>query len=203
MRVGFVVECHRDGADHKVIERIVSRLHGSLELRWVFAGSKGALFRECGDLVKGLIENDRCDRVFVVWDLMPCDEDMQDAGRPSCEKERAHLLLKIDAKFHGRTVLICIRHELEAWLLCDGRALTAFLKNDNHPKPAIRDDKHPDRYKNPKVVLQQIFEVHQREYRDAEHAPKLIARVSNLSKLERVQSFKRLCDKLAGFVRAG
>lgn len=196
MRVGFVVECHRHGADHKVIEHVVSRLDASIELRWVFAGNKGELFRECGGLVRGLYENEKCARVFVVWDLMPCDKDMQDKGKPSCEKERAHVLSKVDKKYHARTVLICIRHELEAWLLCDGQALTTFLKNKNHPNPAIRDDKTPDRHKNPKRVLGDIFETRGREYRDTDHAPKVIALVKNLAKLERVQSFKRLCEKL-------
>ncbi len=84
----------------------------------------------------------------------------------------------------------CIRHELEAWLLCDGKALTTYLDNTNHPIKAIADEKRPDQHKNPKVVLGKIFDLHGREYRDSVHAPKLIGLVKNLAKLRKSQVAK-------------
>ncbi len=89
---------------------------------------------------------------------------------------------------------------MEAWLLCDGKALTTYLDHTNHPIKAIADEKRPDQHKNPKVVLGKIFDLHGREYRDSVHAPKLIGLVKNLAKLRKSQSFERLCDKLAGIM---
>jgi hypothetical protein len=201
MRLGFVVECFRDGADHKVLEQVVLRMRPELtkdDLRWSCMRKKRFLLDDCGAAVEALFNADKCDRVFVVWDLMPCDKEMQEKGKPSCKLERVHVLSKVDPKHHARTVLICIRHELEAWLLCDGQALSDFLEKKPHPKPRIADDKTPDRHPNPKVVLGKIFNEHGhgREYRDTEHAPRLIEKVKSLSKLQKSQSFKRLCEKL-------
>ncbi len=208
MRVGFVVECFPDGADHKVLEHVVLRLRPDLrkiDLFWNCMRNKRFLLDDCGTAVAGLFDADKCDRVFVVWDLMPCDKEMQDkGGKPSCENERAHVLSKIDKKYHARTILICIRHELEAWLLCDGQALSDFLEHKPYPKPRINDNKRPDQLTNPKKEMNKIFnkDGYGREYRDTDHALKLIEKVKNLAKLRKSQSFNRLCEKLAGVVGA-
>lgn len=59
MRIGFVLECHRDGADHKVMEHVVRALRGDLELLFQLCGSKRALFEDCGKQVEALFTVER------------------------------------------------------------------------------------------------------------------------------------------------
>lgn len=198
-KVGFVVECHRDGADHKVISHVVEQTRSELRAHFVYTGSKKALFEDCPKIVETLFDVERCDRVFVVWDLMPCDEDFREADKPSCEKERGHLWARLrpQDRDNKKTVMLCITHELDNWLLADGAALTAVLSRPTHPIKPISDEKRPEDIPNPKALLKKHFKQHGRgEYEDVLHAAKIIAQVKNLTKLERAPSFKRLRAKL-------
>lgn len=198
-RVGFVLECHRDGADHKVLKHVVPRLRGGTEALFRCCGSKRALFEECARWVEKLFEEERCERVFVVWDLVPCDDAFKLNGKPSRHKERTHLRRLLRPQDCGRTEMICITHELEAWLLADGKALTATLQKPTHPIKPIGDEKCPEDNPNPKALLRQLFKRNGRgDYNDMVHALKIIENVQNLSKLERAPSFRRLREKLEG-----
>lgn len=196
MRIGFVVECGPSGADHKVIEHLVSRLRQGIEVRFMCSGSKRKLFDDCSKIVEGLFETDRCDHVFIVWDLVPCDERFRIKGTPCQRKEREHLLGKLRPQDVARTVMLCIRHELEAWLLADGAALTEVLQNKNHPKKSIGDEKRPEDHLNPKAALRRLFNERRGwDYDDQIHPAKIIKNAS-LSKLDRVPSFARFSQKL-------
>lgn len=199
VKVGFILECHRDGADHKVIDHVVGVTNPHLKRVYACAGSKRALFEQCDKLVEGLFEVDRCQRVFVVWDLLPCDTAFQAGGKPSCANERAHLWerLRKQDRNNRKTVMLCVTHELDNWLLADGAALTAVLSRPTHPIKPIPDQKDPENIPNPKAILKKLFKQHGRgDYEDVFHAVKIISEVQNLSKLERAPSFKRLREKL-------
>lgn len=198
MRVGFIVECFRDGADHKVLLNLLPRLRADVEPQFSFCGSKRVLFEECGRLVAGLLDVERCERVIVLWDLMPCDERFHDKGSPSCTLERAHLVSQLRPQDHERTIMLCVTHELEAWLLADGRAVTAVLERPTHKIRPIADERRPEAYPNPKARLRTLFRQHGRgDYNDAVHAVKIVENVANLTKLDRAPSFSRLRAKLA------
>ncbi|HSN98720.1 MAG TPA: DUF4276 family protein [Candidatus Nanopelagicales bacterium] len=200
MRVGFVLECHRDGADHKVIEHLVRALRKDVDPRFACCGSKRVLFDECGKFVEGLFEAERCERVFVVWDLVPCDGAyLDEKGRPCRSRERAYLRQALRNKDRARTVMLCITHELEAWLLCDSGALEAVLARPTHPIERIGDMKRPEELPNPKKHLGGLFKKHRgRDYEDRVHALQIMQQVKNLSKLEKAPSFARLREKLEG-----
>lgn len=199
VKVGFVLECHRDGADHKVIDHVVGATKPELVRVYACTGSKRALFESCSKLVEVLFEVERCQRVFIVWDLKPCDPIFQDGGKPSCVKERDHLWARLREQDRNRekTVMLCITYELDNWLLADGAALTDVLRRKTHPIKDIGDHKKPEDNPDPKAFLIRLFKQHGRgDYDDVLHAVKIISKVQNLSKLERAPSFKRLRDRL-------
>jgi hypothetical protein len=196
MKVGFVVECHRDGADHKVIEHLARKLLAGIQPHFRFCGNKRKLFEDCGKLVEGLFEVDRCESVFVIWDLIPCDDEFQSDGSPSCVKEREFLLKTLRPRDAARTVPLCITHELEAWLLADGSALKNLLERAEHPIKPIGDEKKPEEVSNPKKRLDNLFKQDgRRGYEDRVWALKIAERAS-LSKLARAPSFARFKSKL-------
>jgi Domain of unknown function (DUF4276) len=196
MNVGFVVECGPGGADEKVLKHVISELRPDIKPRFSNSGSKRVILEDCGKLVERLFEADRCERVFVVWDLMPCNQEHHHNGKPSCEKERQHLVKKLRPVDRPRTVMLCITHELEAWLLADGKAIAAVLGSDEHPI-RIADEKRPEEHLNPKRHLNKLFGKHRNwDYIDMIHAVQIIKKVRRLSKLECAPSFARLKDKL-------
>lgn len=197
MRVGFAVECHRDGADHKGIEHLVSVLNPRIEPFFLWSGSKRVLLRDCGTHVEELFDNYECERAFVVWDLIPSDAEHQHEGKSCRRKEREHFLEKLRPQDRQRTVLLCIPQELEAWLLADSEALKTVLGSKSHPVRRIRNVLRPEEEANPKTTLTRLFNEHSPwPYNDVVHAVKIIKNVKDLSKLEKVPSFARFKQKL-------
>jgi hypothetical protein len=197
MKIGFIVECHEDGADHRVLKYLVSQLRPDITPIFNFGRSKRFILEDCRSMVELLFDIERCARVFVVWDLIPCNLEHQENGHPSCVRESAHLIGKLREQDKEKTIMVCIKHELEAWLLADGSALEALLRHPIHGVERIPDVKHPDRDPNPKKTLISLFSKKPRTlvYNDAVHALKIVEK-ANLSKLKRAPSFKLLKDKL-------
>lgn len=197
MKVGFVVECGPGGADEKVLRSLIKALRSDIEPRFVTSGSKRVILEDCGKLASALFDNERCDKVFVVWDLMPCNAEHHHKGTPSCVLERAHVLNLLRATDKPRTILLCIKHELEAWLLADGSALEKVLKPNHQRVERIPDDKSPEQHPNPKKQLGNLFKKRRGlEYNDTVHAVKIIEQVTNFNKLVRAPSFARFKQKL-------
>lgn len=202
MKIGFVVECGPGGPEEKVFPYLVAKLRqdGST-VRITTARGKGNILRDCKDYVASLI-GEGCHHVFVVWDLIPCDAEHQHDGKPCRRKEREHIEQLIAHEHRTRTTLLCITHELEAWLLADGAAITAFLKDiSTHPvKPAVADHKDPESVPAPKIVMKRIFTSHRRrEYEGGPHALKIVEKIKSFAKLERsTPSFKRFKERLTG-----
>lgn len=147
--------------------------------------------------VAKLFDAEGCARVFVVWDLIPSNEEHQHEGKPCRKKERDHLLGTLRPQDRRRTVLLCIQQELETWLLVDGAALTAVIKRPSHPMKAIRGERDPEAIKNPKGRLRELFNKNKRgDSSDSVHAVKIIRGVTSLSRLECAPSFARFKQKL-------
>lgn len=199
-RVGVIVECGRDGADHKVLASVIPRLRPDVVPEFAFLGSKRALLTDGPKLAAGLLKEGRCARVLLVWDLVPCD--LPDAKGKPCrrnEREAVRATLEKEGVALDRVTLLCITHELEAWLLADGTALTGVLERPTHPIKRVKDDRDPEDHSNPKKLLQKLFKEHRgRDYLDARHAAEIVAAVTNLAKLDAAPSFRRLREALDG-----
>jgi hypothetical protein len=198
-KVGFVLECQRDGAEHQILEHVISVHCPNVAPVYNFQRSKGYLLKGAGEAVAGLLDAEHCARVFVIWDLMPCDVAFRNRGRPSCHNERAHVLGLLRATDVARTTLLCVTHEIEAWLLADGTALAMALSTAAHQVGTIADDKDPEGHRDPKAALTRIFRNNGKS-RGYEHIPyaKRIITNAQPNKIARVvPSFARLLSKLA------
>jgi uncharacterized protein DUF4276 len=196
-RLGFIVECQRDGADQQVLKHLVGRICRDVEPVFECLRSKQHLLPECGRVARRLLTTDRCEHVFVVWDHAPPLDKEKRSCVDECTAVRAALSKEgVDRK---KATLVCITHELEAWLLADSDALAALLVSENHPK-RITPVRYPDRDDNPKGTLRGLFREHRgRDYLDVKHAVQIIAKIEDLARIERVQSFKHFKDRLKPF----
>ena len=77
MIVGFIVECGPNGADEQVLKHLVKKLRPDIVPRFSTCGvrGKGEILAKCGTMVTKLFDDEHCAKVFVVWDLMPCNEE--------------------------------------------------------------------------------------------------------------------------------
>src|SRR5260370_8298805 len=97
--------------------------------------------------------------VLIVWDLYP---PWREKGEKPCRRDdRQAIFHSLDAAgvSPDRVALVCIREELEAWLIADGRAVSKVLSTPTHPV-RIKDPKNPEPIQNPKKILNHLFHTH-------------------------------------------
>jgi len=156
---------------------------------------------ECGLVAKALLRE--CEKVIIVWDLYPT---WREKGIRPCRHEDRQAIfksLRTELVDLNRVFLVCIREELEAWLLADNRAVSSMLQPLKHPHPVGRITRFPkpDRIRNPKKRLIKIFTQELgagRPYVDYRHAIMLARKISDFSRIRRSDSFKRFALKIAG-----
>lgn len=201
MKVGMIFESGRDGADGTVCRILASRIRPGVEVAepaWL--DNKRKLIQQCGNAALELLNIERCDRVFVIWDLLPAWPEKTD--KPCRFRDRQAVLASLTAAGVplDRVVLVCITETLEAWLLADGRALTQVLSTQAHPF-SVHDTKKPDRQSNPKATLDGLFQKApgRSRYKDNERAwaERIVKALPDLKRLRRSQSFARFEQKLA------
>ena len=131
MKIGIICECGPQGAEVQVFPEIVKKLSLKHILDIVPMDKKPKLVEGCGKAAKQLLESG-CERVLIVWDLYP---GWREKGQKPCRKEDCAAIFaslkasKVGAK---KIKLICIQEELEAWLLCDGSAVSEVLSKPTH-----------------------------------------------------------------------
>lgn len=197
MKIGMVFESGPQGAEKQVCEYLARRIRPGVTISSATHRNKPEMIADCGKDVAQLLK-EGCKRILIVWDLFP---PWRKAGEKPCRKvdrEAIRKSLKLAGVENAPVFLVCVREELEAWLLADGRAIAAVLSTAAHPVPAIADARHPDRVPNPKARLQRQFRVHRRgEFNDLIHAIKII-QAADLNRLGRSESFRRFKAKLEG-----
>jgi hypothetical protein len=197
MKVGMIFECGPDGADKKVCERLARMLLPGIEISSATLGNKPKLISECGPAAAQLL-SEGCERIVIVWDLYP---PWRKAGQRPCRKEDREAIAQSLSRAgvrSRRVYLVCIAEELEAWLLADGRALSAVASTSTHPV-TIRDEKNPERMQNPKKRLTRIFrEYLRRPYNDRIHAEKIVNALPDLNRIKRCATFVRFALKATG-----
>ena len=197
MKIGMIFECGPAGADKKVCEYFARQLQPGLEIMSVTLDDKPRLINDCGRAAAQLLR-DGCDRVLIIWDLYPA---WREKKQKPCRREdrlAIHKSLENAGVPLAKTHLICITAELEAWLIADGRAISAVLSTPAHPV-SIPDRKRTETLKNPKGQLMNMFkEKSGKPYSDLQHAEKIARQMPDLNKIKRCSSFVRFAAKVMG-----
>jgi hypothetical protein len=197
MKVGIICEGRPDGEDAKVFEHFANRIAPYATIKTFPLGNKPELIREAGRVVAGLFETGY-DRVLIMWDIMPRwgspDGEAQDT------QEIQVSLASAGVAAHPCVFLIAIHKMLEAWLLADGKALSAVLSRPAHPVKVSNTGK-ADTVEDPKKRLENLFKRHGKSFgiqpEQGTYLPKLVAlRIAenvptNFGQLEKLASFKK------------
>jgi hypothetical protein len=200
MKVGFIVECGPQGAETKVIPYLARLLAPQYDLvAPVTLDDKDRLRRECGKWARALLDQG-CDRILIIWDLLPDWGEYKGRGCRHDDKEQiAKSLggagLRSD---DNRIRLICIEKMLEAWILSDERALSSFLSTPAHPV-RMRRRKNPETERDPKAALSKLFcesGYRLQRYVDYMHAIQIAKKAPDLQRFRRCDTFCRFEDKL-------
>lgn len=198
MKVGFIVECGPEGAETKVIPHLAKIIDPTLDIvAPVPLDDKDRLRRECGAWAKALLDQG-CDCVLIVWDLLPDWGEYEGAGCRHNDKEQIadSLVAAGLVPNDPRIRLVCIEKMLEAWILADERALSAFLSSDAHPV-RIKRYKNSELAKDPKSALVTLFRQSiYRRYIDYDHAIRIVRRMPDLARLRTTSTFCRFEQKL-------
>ena len=193
MKVGIIFECGPEGADRKVCEYLAKQIKPDIELESVTLDSKQNLVSACGKAAAQLLSSG-CERVVITWDLHPSWRET-----PPCRKEdreaiqRSLVAAEADTT---RVFLVCIEEELEAWLIADNRAIEVVLSKP-HRQIRINRARHPERVRNPKKRLRQIFQQEGKKYIESIHAEKIVKAMPDLERLKRIETFVRFALKVA------
>lgn len=197
LKIGLILEGTVDGPDKKVCEYLVQRLQQETEVVSITLRDKPNLIARCGETA-ALLLNENCQRVVIVWDLYP---PWRKGEKPCRRKDREAIFRSLqEAGVASKNVyLVCIREELEAWLIADDRAIAkAISRLTGRQEPRIAEVRKPDSVSNPKERLIKIFKQHTRhQYQGHVHAIKIVRELESLSlnKIKRSDSFKRFALK--------
>ncbi len=197
MKVGIIVESGPQGADLQVLCYLVEQLVPGATVSPATFHNKKELVDKCGVAASRLLV-ERCDKVLIVWDLYPAwrEKNMRPDCQEDCRSIRQSLRSSGITGKNPRVVLVCIREELEAWLISDGRALSQVLSRRTY-QVRIGDTKYPDRYRNPKSKLRKLFQQHAHtDYSDRTHAIAIVKAMPDHNRIGRSQSFRRFRDKM-------
>lgn len=200
MKVGMICECAPGGPDVKIGEHFVKEFIPGAEFVGVTMTNKANLIRDCGREVRRLLERERCDVVFIVWDLAPAWPDMKAERCRSRDKEGVRSSLKAayggGAQPADKLVLVCVEQMLESWVVADNNAVVEHVRRPTHKPPRFTAIKHPDREKDPKSRLISYFQQAGRAYNEHVDAVPILKQASH-SMLRRSESFKRFAEKLS------
>lgn len=196
MKVGMIFECGPQGADVRVCTYLAKRLRPDLELSTVTLDNKPRLLANCGKAAAQLLR-EGCDRVVIVWDLYP---PWRASGVKPCRKEDRDSIQRSLAQASiasEQVFLVCIREELEAWLLADRRALENHLSRPTRPA-VVAETSRPESCRNPKGRIQHLFRQHNRAYNDLVDAERIVQNLPDLRRLHRsCETFRRFALKVA------
>lgn len=200
MKVGLILECGPQGADKAVCEHLAKLLDPEIEVVSRTLGNKLGLIENCADVAAALLEFDGCDRVVIVWDLYPAWRKADE--RPCRKQDREQILEKLDEAgiVNSNVFLVCIKEELEAWLLSEHQAISFVLSRPTR-EVRIGREQYPERVRNPKAALNRHFQENTgRPYNDLIHASQIVRNIDNFNRLRRCETFVRFALKVANVV---
>ena len=199
MKIGFIYECGPKGADVDVCQNLAARLKPEIKCIARTLDNKQNLVRECGPVASLLLQN--CEHVVIIWDLFPPWRE----AAPCLHQDRGDIFESLDnaGVDQAKVSLVCIREELEAWLLADKRALQKVLGRMKHPHPlgTLKNYSNPDMVPQPKTKLIQLFQRElgkRRKYVDSRDAKRIVSAIPDFNKIRRSASFQRFHDIITG-----
>lgn len=174
MKIGLILECQRGGPDQQIYEHLLGELYPSATVETYPQNNKLLLMENAATDCAMALSVDKCDFVFVIWDLSPAHPDR---NAKLCMKTEKDLLLNELATKRinlDNVKLICIEYELESFLVADGRGLTKYKQEIARPHPVedFVDCKKKAQQKNPKEVIWKY--VSKAKYNDTVHALKIL-----------------------------
>lgn len=197
MKIGLILECTKNGPDQMVCEYLVGRLRPNTKVVSVTLGNKQKLIAGCGVTTAQLL-SENCSRVVIVWDLYP---PWRPRGERPCRREEREAIfssLKKAGVTSPNVYLVCIREELETWLLADERAIASAIRKLTNRKPRITKVGNPEVDTYPKEKLKSIFRQHTgRPYQGHIHAIQIVRALPDCKKIKRCASFTRFALKAA------
>ena len=195
MKIGMIFESGLQGADKLVCEYLAKNIRQGVSISSATHFNKAEMIANCGrDVVHLLSEG--CDRIMIIWDLYPPWRTKRESPCRKLDREAIFSSLKLAGVEHAPVVLVCIREELESWLLTDGPALAAVLSTKTHKVRNIPSERNPDYVGNPKGRLKRLFRTHNRgAYNELVHSIKII-KAADLNRLRNSESFCRFENKL-------
>lgn len=191
MKLGLILECPKQGTDHQVYEYVIKKLCPAIEIVVVPSGStnKPGMIAKCGEVAKTLIEAEHCNKVAILWDLIPT------WGGTACRKEDVEAItnnLNAANVDLSKVKLICIEPELEGWLIVEGTALTKYKTGICHPHPVKKFNgvKLSVQSNDSKKTISKYLE---RRYNDISEAIRIAKNIDDFDKIARKhESFARL-----------
>ena len=159
---------------------------------------KTTLLSESGKAVKRLLD-DGCEKVFIVWDLFPAWRE--DKGKPCRHEDKEVIKASLTSKglSENDVIFLCLEAELEAWLIADGRVLNSYFSKPHRPVDRIKNEKNPDKVKDPKGKLMGYFKEYKHiQYEGTIHAEQIIKNIQDWQKIRKSQCFSRFFEKLSG-----
>jgi hypothetical protein len=160
MKVGLILECQPGGADSTVYPYVINKICKKLNIEKAKTlVHKKRLIIEGPEVAQSLIDIDKCDYVFFIWDRKPRWEDKLGNCQTDSDKITASLQrLGVDL---NKIILCCIDEEMESWLISDSRGFMAWIRSKtNHPLPEIGDHKKRADQSSPKNRIKNYLKNH-------------------------------------------
>jgi hypothetical protein len=198
MKIGLILECGPHGPDQQVCEYLIRWLRPNSQVVSRTLLNKKTLIARCGETAS-LLLNDNCHRVVIVWDLYPPPHDTVQKVCRFADRRDILSSLKQAGVTSSNVHLVCIREELETWLIADNRAVELAMSRLTHRKiRKVSQLKKPEQVNNPKEKLMTIFKDRKlAPYQDHVHAIKIVKELVSLNKIRHCESFVRFASKAA------
>jgi len=198
MKVGFIVECGPRGAETQVLPLLAALIRPEIVPDVVPLERKPLLKEQCGRYAAELLARG-CQKVLIVWDLLPDWGEYERVGCLHADREEVFLSLQQAGigREDPRVAIVCIHKMLESWLRADDRAIAEVLSTAAHPMKIPRA-KNCQSIRDPKAALDALFRRSPkfRQYTDYLHAVLIAKKISDLSRLNRVPCFVRFREAI-------